>query len=459
MIKLHQPWLVLIKILLLMCVYVFVCLQSSGEVGKIPLQPLHPPAPMTTVQVKPPTLSSPFQPRPQNKLRLDDDDESMSGDEEFEDAFDEVGSLDPQQQIPLAPPQHLVGSNTHQIQLMKASFFSKDDISQTASLQHTPISHPARSVALEMQQHSPFSSPHRATPFSTSRQAAAFTTPQHAVSFATPRHVTPYSSPRHITPFSTPRNAAPFATPQYAAPFATPRHAPPLTTPRHAPPFATPRHAASSSSLAQAAILMSKQDLKTLVPVRDSLQTNNERCLCDHSLFLGRSFRVGWGPNGTLVHSGIQISPSAGIPIGQGALLSRRPAPIEQDSLPIRVVVEQLTFNSVSKDCDSVSCCYVCVCVCVTREKGVVCEFLAVLILVVIGERAKRRVRHPLSLPIKKNVWVVCTSKPQCAYSQFYVKRRSGRTCIYEKPACYSRVQLRKALFTYVKTTKRMHIK
>ena len=39
-----------------------------------------------------------------------------------------------------------------------------------------------------------------------------------------------------------------------------------------------------------------------------------------------------------------------------------------------------------------------------------------------------------------------------------YVKRRSGRSCIYEKPACCSRVQLRKALFTYVKTTKRMHI-
>ena len=72
----------------------------------------------------------------------------------------------------------------------------------------------------------------------------------------------------------------------------------------------------------------------------------------------------------------------------------------------------------------------------------------------VIGERAKR-VKHPLSLPIEKNVWVVCTSKPQCACSQFYVKRRSRCACIYEKPACCSREQLGKALFTYVKTTKR----
>ena len=53
---------------------------------------------------------------------------------------------------------------------------------------------------------------------------------------------------------------------------------------------------------------------------------------------------------------------------------------------------------------------------------------------------------------------MVRMSKPQCACSQFYVKQRSGHACIYEKPACCSRVQLRKARFTYVKMTKRMHI-
>ena len=72
-------------------------------------------------------------------------------------------------------------------------------------------------------------------------------------------------------------------------------------------------------------------------------------------------------------------------------------------------------------------------------------------LIMIIGERAKR-VRHPLLLPIEKNVYV-CTSKPQCACSQFYVKRSSGRTCIYEKPACCLRVQLRKARFTYIKIT------
>ena len=42
--------------------------------------------------------------------------------------------------------------------------------------------------------------------------------------------------------------------------------------------------------------------------------------------------------------------------------------------------------------------------------------------------------RHPLLLPIEKNVYIVRTSKPQCACSQFYLKRRSGCACIYEKP-------------------------
>ena len=68
---------------------------------------------------------------------------------------------------------------------------------------------------------------------------------------------------------------------------------------------------------------------------------------------------------------------------------------------------------------------------------------VANLLHILIGERAKR-VRHPLLLPIEKNVYIVRTSKPQCACSQFYVKRRSGRACIYEKPACCSQVQYEK---------------
>ena len=73
--------------------------------------------------------------------------------------------------------------------------------------------------------------------------------------------------------------------------------------------------------------------------------------------------------------------------------------------------------------------------------------------------RASEASETPSIATYRKKCLGASTSKPQCACSQFYVKQRSGRACIYEKPAYCSQVQLRKARFTYVKTTKRMHIK
>ena len=57
--------------------------------------------------------------------------------------------------------------------------------------------------------------------------------------------------------------------------------------------------------------------------------------------------------------------------------------------------------------------------------------------------RASEASETPSIATYRKKCLGVSTSKPQCACSQFYVKRRSGRACIYEKPACCSRVQLR----------------
>ena len=52
--------------------------------------------------------------------------------------------------------------------------------------------------------------------------------------------------------------------------------------------------------------------------------------------------------------------------------------------------------------------------------------------------RASEVSETPSIATYRKKCLGVSTSKPQCACSQFYVKRRSGRTCIYEKPACCS---------------------
>ena len=46
-------------------------------------------------------------------------------------------------------------------------------------------------------------------------------------------------------------------------------------------------------------------------PVAGKIYTN---CIVDAALFMGRSFRVGWGPNGILVHSGSLVnSPGSGL--------------------------------------------------------------------------------------------------------------------------------------------------
>ena len=48
--------------------------------------------------------------------------------------------------------------------------------------------------------------------------------------------------------------------------------------------------------------------------VGDSQTPNhNGRARIDSGLFLARSFRVGWGPNGELVHGGVALSPPRSI--------------------------------------------------------------------------------------------------------------------------------------------------
>lgn len=45
-----------------------------------------------------------------------------------------------------------------------------------------------------------------------------------------------------------------------------------------------------------------------LVPLEKSVAYGKGKLLMDMALFMGRSFRVGWAPNWTLVHSGEQLS-------------------------------------------------------------------------------------------------------------------------------------------------------
>lgn len=47
-----------------------------------------------------------------------------------------------------------------------------------------------------------------------------------------------------------------------------------------------------------------------LVPLKKSVSYGKGKLLMDMALFMGRSFRVGWGPNWTLANSGEQLSGS-----------------------------------------------------------------------------------------------------------------------------------------------------
>ena len=72
------------------------------------------------------------------------------------------------------------------------------------------------------------------------------------------------------------------------------------------PPSAPPT---SSLLQVQSSVFMARTDLNTLVPPSDSMVCRHTRLAADIGLFLGRSFRVGWGPNWTLAHSGSGTRP------------------------------------------------------------------------------------------------------------------------------------------------------
>ena len=59
-----------------------------------------------------------------------------------------------------------------------------------------------------------------------------------------------------------------------------------------------------------------------LVPLKKSVTYGKGKLLMDMALFMGRSFRVGWGPNWMLANSGEQLSGSLELEFLQGSLLS-----------------------------------------------------------------------------------------------------------------------------------------
>ncbi|NXI48323.1 NUP98 protein, partial [Galbula dea] len=87
-----------------------------------------------------------------------------------------------------------------------------------------------------------------------------------------------------------------------------------------------------------------------LVPLESSITYGKGRLLLDMALFMGRSFRVGWGPNWALVHCGDQLSTSSEAEDLQSQSVQYRfsPAPVAPKSLsesPFKVHMEKLNLE------------------------------------------------------------------------------------------------------------------
>lgn len=91
--------------------------------------------------------------------------------------------------------------------------------------------------------------------------------------------------------------------------------------------------------------LVPRADLNTLVPMSESLVSGHTRLAADTGLFLGRSFRVGWGPNWTLAHSGSLIDSRSGSKSGNqtstiGVIVERvYPTPFMINAPPRKISV------------------------------------------------------------------------------------------------------------------------
>ncbi|KAK9402698.1 nuclear pore complex protein Nup98-Nup96 [Crotalus adamanteus] len=91
-----------------------------------------------------------------------------------------------------------------------------------------------------------------------------------------------------------------------------------------------------------------------LVPLKKSVAYGKGRLLKDMALFMGRSFRVGWGPNWILVHGGDRLGPLSqpedhGEPAEYGFLPApMAPKPVSES--PFKVHLEKLTLEGKSAD-------------------------------------------------------------------------------------------------------------
>lgn len=126
-----------------------------------------------------------------------------------------------------------------------------------------------------------------------------------------------------------------------------------MTQERPMSPIVTPRRQPTVLPSRQPSVSMPHSiptAMKTIwpVPLKKSLTHKKQNLLVDAGLMMGRSFRVGWGPNWTLVHSGSEISERTDSSQNRMqtsfGILGGRQEPRKLKTTPYAVVTERIAF-------------------------------------------------------------------------------------------------------------------
>ena len=243
-----------------------------------------------------------------------DEDENMSDEDSFRDAEEGVGLR------PLAPPPShsmtaAMGLNTHQIQVMKASFFGANERGRGGVAGGGNQWQPPRP---EFKGRGGLLGKHTEMLSGMERRLGKieFRDTPSPIPYFPPD--TPSISAHLLQSQAPPTRATPIPTPSqsllefagedsahYSISAHSFSHSARAGHSRPRPP------APPTSGLLQGQ-LVPRTDLNTLVPMSEGMVCGRTRLAADAGLFLGRSFRVGWGPNWTLSHSGSTIDSRSG---------------------------------------------------------------------------------------------------------------------------------------------------
>ena len=264
----------------------------------------------------------------------------MSDDEQFLDAEEGVAQQQPR---PLAPPSHemtmTMGLSSHRIQVMKASFFGSGEREmERRREERVPLTLTKRAPLGRLLVAPPVAAYHptmiRVGQEQKTGQVQFRDTPS-PIPHLPPDGSLPFSTPHHLlhqTPTPTPsQSLLEFGAEERATSVPVDGSTSLLST--RAAGLSLPPPSVSLVQ-AQSSVLMARHNLATLVPPSDSMTCGRSRLIADAGLFLGRSFRVGWGPNWTLSHSGVEIGSHSGSSLGLGK------GPSQNQSLP--VVIERV---------------------------------------------------------------------------------------------------------------------